>query len=316
MARGLGKSFGIAILLAALAPCSARAVIIDTVDGAGNITVPADDPGWNNVGMRPVGGTDVLSGVYVGNRWVLTANHVGGGPIVLAGGTYAMAAGSGVQLTNAGAVGKTSAADLFLYQLTADPGLPMLSLASSAPGVGATVTMIGAGLNRGDYKEWLVSGTTWTENTANPNAAGYMWGSGQAMRWGTNNVSGSAWVNTSYDAFSRYTTFNDIFPSSEAQAAYGDSGGGVFFKSGGQWQLAGIILGVDRYVGQPTNAAVFGNNTYFADVSYYRDQIVTITAVPEPGGFVLTAVGIAFVLVRPVLRRFRRACGGEIVHEA
>ena len=41
-------------------------------DGTGNVTAPPDDPGWDHLGTK--GGTTV---VYVGNRWVLTAHHVG-----------------------------------------------------------------------------------------------------------------------------------------------------------------------------------------------------------------------------------------------
>ena len=51
-------------------------MIIASGDGTGNTTAPADDPGFANVGNR--GG---LTGVYLGRRWVLTANHVGEGDI-------------------------------------------------------------------------------------------------------------------------------------------------------------------------------------------------------------------------------------------
>jgi hypothetical protein len=75
-----------AVLLAACQgpPRTARAVVIDTISGTGNTSAPADDPGWKNVGVRGIG-----TGVYLGNDWVLTAYHVGGGSIVLGGGTYA-----------------------------------------------------------------------------------------------------------------------------------------------------------------------------------------------------------------------------------
>ena len=55
-------------------------MIIASGDGTGNTTAPADDPGFAHVGNR--GG---LTGVYLGRRWVLTANHVGEGDIELLG---------------------------------------------------------------------------------------------------------------------------------------------------------------------------------------------------------------------------------------
>ena len=71
-------------------------MVIDTEFGTGNTNAPADDPGWANVGVLGIG-----NGVYLGDRWVLTAAHVGAGEIVLAGTTYAAEDGSAVQLTNA-----------------------------------------------------------------------------------------------------------------------------------------------------------------------------------------------------------------------
>ena len=59
-------------------------VIVNTVTGTGNTTAPSDNPGWGNVGVRGIG-----TGVYLGNLWVLTASHVGGGDILLQQGVQA-----------------------------------------------------------------------------------------------------------------------------------------------------------------------------------------------------------------------------------
>ena len=59
--------FALTLLLSA----PADALILDSGDGQGNTTPPADDPGWAHVG-RVTG----PSGIYLGNGWVLTANHV------------------------------------------------------------------------------------------------------------------------------------------------------------------------------------------------------------------------------------------------
>ncbi len=85
-----------ALLLAALIFWSplgdAQAVIIETGDGTGNITAPPDDPGWANMATRYD-----LTAVYLGRRWILTANHVGVGNVVLEGQTYLPVPGSAIQ---------------------------------------------------------------------------------------------------------------------------------------------------------------------------------------------------------------------------
>jgi len=53
------------------------------------------------------------------------------------------------------------------------------------------------------------------------------------------------------------------------------------------------MVTVDAYSGQPSPGltAVFGTQTYMADLSYYRNQIVTV--VPEPGAATLAGMALA-----------------------
>jgi hypothetical protein len=290
-----------------LAATPARGVIIDTATGTGNTTAPVDNPGWANVGTVANG-----SAVYLGNRWAITATHVWTGPTTFSGTTYQNVPGSEITLSNNGAAGKTPYTDLVLYQLATDPGLPALTIASSTPANGSAVTMIGAGRDRGAFTTWNVNtGTTpwvWTVSGSNANAAGYLWGSTRTMRWGTNAVEGAGWItytiDTAKSAYVMQTTFNDLGTfSNEAQAAPGDSGGAMFRKNGSTWELSGIMLVTDAFSGQPGSTAVFGNNTFSADLSYYRSQIVQV--VPEPGALMLAGLG-SITLVVAASRRRRR----------
>jgi hypothetical protein len=282
----------VASVLACVLASDARAVVIDTLTGTGNTSAPVDDPGWANVGVLGVG-----TGIYLGNNWVLTAAHVGGGSIVLNGGTYAMLAGSGTTLTNNGAPGKSATTDLYMFQLASTPpGLPNITIASSTAVPSAAVTMIGSGRDRGAFTQWSVNtGTTpwaWTPVSSGGNFAGYQTIGSRSMRWGTNTVAASGiWVADGYgDVNMLATEFTySGSPSNQAQAAYGDSGGGVFRKNGSVWELSGTILTVAGFSGQPDPGAtpVYGNVTYAADLSFYQSQIVTI--VPEPSATVMLA---------------------------
>jgi hypothetical protein len=295
-----------AVAAALVAPATARAVIIDTLTGTGNTSAPVDDPGWNNVGYRGIG-----TGVYVGNQWVLTASHVWSGSIVLGGGTYTLDPGSEVALTNDGEPGKSTYTDLVLYRLTSDPGLPSLSIAMTTPTNGSAVTLIGAGRDRGAFQTWNVNTGTlpWIWTSPGTMAGGYQQLTSRTMRWGTNETSGTGWIAYDpgggvKDVKAVATTFNFTGgPSDEAQAAVGDSGGGMFVKNGATWDLAGIVLTVDAFSGQPGFTSVYGNSTYMADLSFYRPQIIAVV-VPEPGAMGVAAAGVV-ALVGVVARRRR-----------
>jgi hypothetical protein len=197
----------VALALALAWGAPATAVIIASGDGTGNTSAPPDDPGWGNV-LR-LGG---LSGVYLGNGWVLTAEHVGGSDIIISGVVYEWAPGSDVQLvTN----GPDPDADLLLFQIVRDPGLPDVLIRASSPvafppSQASEVVMIGLGKNRGLETE--ACGTS-----------GWLWAAGKTMRWGTNVVHENdfdlAVSGTLTRAFS--TLFNAGLPTPEEAQGVG-----------------------------------------------------------------------------------------------
>ena len=249
-----------------------RAVVISGGDGVGNTSAPADDPGWANVGT--IGG---LTGVYLGNGWVLTANHVGPNAIVLQGVTYQPVPGSRVRFeTSPGAF-----ADLIVYRIQGAPPLPDIVLSDTTPAVNDVVTMVGDGWNRSPSQVFWDD--QWQEVTPPPppEHTGYKNIGGRVLRWGRNEVSASGLtvVVAGPTTHAFYTTFDLVAGvEHESQAVPGDSGGAVFIKRADQWQLAGILFAQGTLPGQPGATAVFGQQSYAADVAFYRDDILAAIA--------------------------------------
>jgi len=260
-----------------------NAVVINSASGTGNTSAPPDDPGWANVGT--LGGA---TGTYIGWGWVLTAAHVGAGTITLNGLSYEEEPGTAVQLSN-NSTGKSQLTDLVLYRLKSIPeGIAPLTLASTTPSAGSSVTMIGAGRDRGNFSEWTYNSSTdpwtWIEVSSGGNAAGYQTLETRSMRWGTNSITSNAiWVSDgSLDIRSFATTFDLAAGSNESQPVLGDSGGAVFSKNGSSWLLSGLIFAVGGYSGQPSAATtpVYGNVAYAANIATYAPQIMAV--IPEP----------------------------------
>ena len=263
------------LLLIAL---TSRATIVSGGDGTQNATAPSGDRGWSYVGRISNKPSSVT---YVSNNWFVTAYHVKAldhpSAVILGGTTYSIAASSWTRVTNSSG----SDADVTLFRVTANVSGPSgLSIAASAPSSATPLTMIGNGRNRASGKTWWDA--SWNEtNAAGALHAGYKWASGATKRWGDNAMEGTSTVNDGYGVTEMiYTDFDDV--DGGAQGATYDSGGGVFVDDGGEWKLAGIMLTVDAFAGQPANTAVFGNRTYSADLSVYADQINAVVAVPEP----------------------------------
>lgn len=299
-----------AAALAVSAICmSAHAVVIDSTSSDFSLvrSAPADDPGWSRVGKV---GTGDGSGVYLGQGWVLTAAHVGAHDFTLHGQTYAAKANSGHRLTN----GDGSLTDLLVYELLSTPALGDVRISAARPAANSWVTMIGFGVEQQPgIRLW---NSSWNEVTS-PGAAsfyGYGLGGSYTKQWGANFILPSSTqspnlnvlANSGFGSVSSFATrfIDSGVNSTLAQAVPGDSGGAVFFKNGSLWELAGIMHATTQYVGQNKWTTVaYGQDTYIADLSVYRDQIVTITAVPEPGTAILALIGTGVMGLATLRRR-------------
>jgi len=222
-----------------------------------------------------------LSGVYVGDGWILTAGHVaqaarnqkkteariGGAPFALRLDT--------IRRIRAGG----SPADLALVRIEGDPGLPALPIVEKTPEPGTPVVMAGNGpLQEPERACWNPAG----QPVAKPGPGtlcGYAWrktpeNQTNGVEWGTNQVSSVREAAAGpQGALTRAfaTQFRDGGATPrEAQAGVGDSGGPVLVRSGDGWALAGVMLSV---AGRSPSAALFGDRTLIADLALYRDAI-------------------------------------------
>jgi hypothetical protein len=208
-------------------------------------------------------------GIYIGAGWVLTAGHVGPGDVSLDGVTFPWD-GTYHQLTNT----TGDVADGTLFHLKSTPNLPRIPLVSSMPPALSPVDFIGFGFTAGS-----------AETSFGLGVSGFYWSTNTNKSWGNNQINPGGPVTVVTSTGTTYFTnqaFNTVFSSGaqtsdEAQGANFDSGGGVFYKNGSVWELAGVLIAIDETLtGRPYNTAVYGDLTFALDVATYRDQILAI----------------------------------------
>ena len=282
----------VGLLLSGPAPA---VIVTDTTD---NTSRPPDDPGWDNVGV-----IRNSTGIYLGNRWVMTPAHVGAASIDFPEvGVFEHVPESVVRLRNPDEPGLSDQTDILLFQLNEDPGLPPLMISKNSPPIGAEAIVVGHGKDREDELTYWTS--SWRETDPPSRFSGFKTESSNSLRWGTNLVEDdelfgrrefdddiTTVVQTTGDVIALITEYDynegnsdrsvtsdgEFITAYESQAVTNDSGGPLFVRNGGAWELAGMAVAVDGLNNnQPdvTRTAVFGSITYHADLATYRDQIV------------------------------------------
>ncbi|NNM87204.1 MAG: trypsin-like peptidase domain-containing protein [Phycisphaerae bacterium] len=259
-----------------------------------NTAAPSGLPQWNNVGS--IGGA---SGIYVGNGWVLTADHVGAGNFTLDGTTYDWNGKAEIRLSNPAdaSYGAGQSTDLVMFQLTAIPtGVANLDVASTSPAIGTTFYNVGYGLARNTAEEYFTydatTGTfTQTSNTAAP-YQGFGYGSPNTKSWGQNSIVGFQSYNI---GFGPVNAFYSTFTTSTDQIVSGDSGGGVFNAAG---TLIGVNDAIGEYTNQPAGTAFIGDQSDLINIAPFYSQITQISGVPEPSCLaLLTIFGLGILLL-------------------
>jgi hypothetical protein len=228
-------------------------------DHAANQSPPPNGAPWRYVAR--VGAPDG-SGVYLGKRFIITANHVQAiDDILLDGVTYTRDSSFPPR--------RIGGDDIKLIRITTQPNLPTLPLMGAADNdLVKRCTMIGWGLGTGTP-------------VANQ---GWNWNDVRVKRWGLNDTLGAPGT---VDGFERLmTAFNFGSPNNEASVANTDSGGGLFIKVAGVWKLAGVAADADSngafYDHDTTKSGNQADRSYFVRIKNHRAQIKQIMAAAAP----------------------------------
>jgi hypothetical protein len=277
------------LAMAALAQPALGIIVINS-DESENRATPVNGAPWTYVARLDNHFGARASGVYLGNHYILTANHVDNdiNNVFLNGTNYTVDSSfTPVTFPNT---------DLRIIRILSDPGLPSLHLIGSTDSAfNQPATMIGWGVGKGSAVP--SQGWNWGDDTT------------RVERWGTSVTLGNYKTDPVSGFTFLQTTFDITMGVQTGQLTGGDSGGGLFINFGGTWKLAGINSDVDT-----DNAALYDqslalsgfqpDHSYFQSITQYADQINALV-VPEPGTGGLVAFSLAAILGAGRRRRFR-----------
>ena len=268
----------------------ARAIVFFSQGNDVNLTNPGNGLPWENVVQMQSTTGPIGTGVYLGNRYVLTAGHVG--PLT------SVKVGFVDYLLDSSPAVAIGTADMKLVRLASDPGLGGVRLNSNPSADGGAAHLVGYGVGRAPSSLLGTSPVTWGDSST------------ATKRWGTNFVDGAigAALVGGYTSDLLRTQFNSNAGVNEAALTIYDSGSALFRQIGSDWYLVGLGAYVQNS-GYSLASTQFNSkdsdDSYFIRISSYAGSSVMIggVGVPEPSSQSLLFVGAAFLSACLLARR-------------
>jgi len=268
-----------------------HAIVFFSQGNDANLDSPRGGLPWDNVVQMRNESGPIGTGVYLGNRYVLTAGHVGPLTCVKVGFVDYL-----LDSSPAVAIGT---ADMKLVRLASDPGLNGVRLNTNPTGDAGNSYLVGYGVGRASSSLLGSSPVTWGDSST------------AIKRWGTNLVDGAiAGVQVGgYTSDLLRTQFNSNAGVNEAALTIYDSGSALFRQIGSEWYLVGIGAYVQNS-GYSLASTQFNSNdsddSYFIRISSYSNAVNQIgaVAVPEPSSsqyFVGGLLFLGFLALRKIL---------------
>ena len=278
-------------LFAVFAPLNlAQAIVFYSQGNDYNLINPGGSLPWDNVVQMQSGTGPIGTGVYLGNRYVLTAGHVG--PLT------SVKVGYVDYLLDSSPAVAIGTADMKLVRLASDPGLGGVRLNSNPSADGGAAHLVGYGVGRASSSLLGSNPITWGDSST------------AIKRWGTNFVDGtrSAEQVAGYTSDLLRTQFNSNAGVNEAALTIYDSGSALFRQIGSDWYLVGLGAYVQNsgysLASTQLNSTESDDN-YFIRISSYATSVDVIggVSVPEPSSQSLLFVGVAFLSACLLARR-------------
>jgi len=219
-----------------------------------------------NSGWQWEGKWGAFLGTPISKNYFITAEHINGAvgdPFLFNGRRY---------YTTATYDDPSSDLQIYHIQGRFDTWAPLLSDYSD---INKTAVIFGRGTQRGPAV------------VLNDELKGWEWGASDNLQsWGTNLINASSTGETDNHRKIKGTRLNWSFDRNgqpqESAISAGDSGGGVFIQSAGQWKLAGINFSTQAEFSYPDSDDVLSGALFDAGGLKVGDNIITDTAADIP----------------------------------
>jgi hypothetical protein len=267
-----------------------HAIVFFSQGNDANLTSPGGGLPWDNVVQMQSSTGPIGTGVYLGNRYVLTAGHVG--PL------SSVKVGFVDYLLDSSPAVAIKTADMKLVRLASDPGLREVRLNINSSADGGAAHLVGYGVGRASSSLLGSNPVTWGDSST------------AIKRWGTNLVDGAI-VGVQVGGYTSdllRTQFNTNEGVNEAALTIYDSGSALFRKIGSEWYLVGLGAYVQNsgysLASDESNPNDSSDN-YFIRISSYSNaaDVIGGVLVPEPSSQSLLFVGAAFLSACLLARR-------------